>query len=108
DVRLAIGDVVAHRVVEQNRFLRDDADLRAQRGQGYIAHVVAVNQQPSGSHIEEARNQVNQRAFARAARAHDGQHFAAPNLKIYASQDLTGAFAVALVGKADSIEPNAL
>ena len=33
NVRLPVGDVVAHRVIEQHGLLRHNADLPAQRGQ---------------------------------------------------------------------------
>jgi hypothetical protein len=36
-VRLAIGDVVAHRAVQQRGVLRDHADLRAQRILRHVA-----------------------------------------------------------------------
>jgi len=43
-VGAAVGDVVAHRAREQQRLLQHDADLRAQAGQGHLAHVVAVDE----------------------------------------------------------------
>ena len=43
-VRLAVSDVVVHRVVEEDGLLRDLRHLAPQRGQRQIAQVVAVNQ----------------------------------------------------------------
>ena len=76
-IRLPVRDVVAHRVVEQDRLLRHLADLRAQRGQAHVAHIVAVDQDAPAGHIEEARNQVHQRRLSRPARPHNRHHFAA-------------------------------
>ena len=70
---LAVGDVVAHGVVEEHGFLGDDADLGAQRSEGDVADIVAIDEQTSASHIEEAGNQVDERAFARTAGANDGK-----------------------------------
>ena len=39
----AVGDVVAHRVGEQERVLEHDADLAAQRVEGDVADVDAVD-----------------------------------------------------------------
>ena len=104
---LAVGDVVAHRVVEQHRFLRDDADLRAQRGEGDVAHIVAVDQDASGGHVEEARDQMNQRALAGAAGTDDGENFAALHFEIDVAQNFARVVAIGLVGKAHTFEPNA-
>src|ERR1700687_5428545 len=41
---LAVSDVVTHRIVEQNRLLGDDANLRPQRGEGYVADVLTINE----------------------------------------------------------------
>ncbi len=94
NVRLAVGDVVAHGVVEQHRLLRDDSDLRAQGCQSHVANVVAIDQQASRGDVEEARNQMDQRALARAAGADDGQHLAVLDFEIDVVQDLAGIVAV--------------
>ena len=90
NVRLSVGDVVAHGVVEQDGVLGDDADLPPQRGQRDVAHVVAVDQDAAAAHVEEARDQVHQRALAGAARAHDGQHLALLHLQVDVAQTLRG------------------
>ena len=63
------------RVVEQDRVLRDDGDLRAQRRDRQVANIVAVDEQPPAGDIEEARQQMYQRGLAAAAGADDGDDF---------------------------------
>src|SRR5207245_1034093 len=94
DMRLTISDVVAHRVVEQHRFLRDDADLRAQRGKGHIADIVTVDLQTAGSQIEEARNKVDESALPGATGAYDGEHLTPLHFKIDGAEDVAGAFLI--------------
>ena len=107
NVRLAVGDVVAHRVVEQHRLLRHDADLRPQRGQRKIADVDAVHQNASAGDIEKARDEVHQRGLARAAAADDRQHLAGLHLQVDALQHLARIFPTAVaeahVLKADGV-----
>ena len=43
DVGLAVGDIVAHSIIEQHCILRDDSDLRAEGLEGHIAHVDVVD-----------------------------------------------------------------
>ena len=68
DIGPAVGDVVAHRVVEQDDLLGDEADLAAQRRQGHVAHVAAVDEQRPLGHVVETRQQVHQARLAGAAR----------------------------------------
>ena len=71
-IRLPIRDVVANRVVEQDRLLRHLADLRSQRGDRHIPHIVPVDADVfPRSHVKESRDQVHQRALAGAARPHE-------------------------------------
>ena len=108
NVRLPVGNVVAHGVVEQHRLLRDHADLRAQRGQRDVAHVAAIDEQASGGDIEEARNQMHQRALACAARSDDGHHFSGAHFEIDVAQNFARLVAVRFVGEAHILEANAL
>ncbi len=94
-VRLSVGNVVVHRVVEENRLLRHLRHLAAQRSQRQIAQIVAVDQNAARGHIEESRNQIDQRGFARAARPDHGQHFAGVHLEIDVMKNLV----LALVGR---------
>jgi hypothetical protein len=98
-VRLAVGDVVAHRVVEEDGLLRHLGNLAAQRAERQVAQVVAVDENAARSHVEEARNQVDQRGLARAAGAHQRQHFAGAHLQIDVVQNLVLAL-FGRVGKA--------
>ena len=61
----AVQDVVAHAAREQHGVLGDDADLAAQRPQGHVAQIVAVDRDAPGVGIEEARDELNQRRLAR-------------------------------------------
>ena len=57
------------------------------------------------SYIEEARNQVDQRGFSRAAGADQRQHLAGLHIQIDVVQDLVFAF-FGGVGKADILKTN--
>ena len=74
-LRLSVGNVVAHRVVEEDRLLRHLRHLAAQRTKRQIVQVVAVDENGARCDIEEARNQVDQRRFARPARPHQRKNF---------------------------------
>ncbi len=106
-VWLAVGDVVAHGVVEEDGLLRDLRDLAAQRAEGELAHVVAVDEDASGSHVEEARDEIDEGGFARAAGADEREHFAGMDIEIDVMQNLVLAFlggvAEANILKADGL-----
>src|SRR5262249_25900051 len=63
----AVANILAHRAAEQDRLLRHQADLRAQTLLRHAAHVVAIDQQRAGRWVVKARDEVDQRALARAA-----------------------------------------
>ncbi len=108
NMRLAIGNVVADGVIEEHGFLRDDADLCAQRSQGLRrVRIVAIDQNASAGHIEEAGDQVDQGALPGAAGADNGQHLAAPHFKIDIVQDFVFFHALVGVGEADVLEADA-
>src|SRR6185437_6666640 len=104
---LAISDVVAHRVVEEHCFLGDDSDLGPQRRQGQLAHIVTVNQQLPSGYIEEAGNQVHQRALAGAAGADHRQHLPGVDRQVNVTQYVAG-FAIGTVGETDVLEADAI
>src|ERR1700686_5210523 len=85
---LAVSDVVANRIVEQNRLLCDDANLRPQRGEGYFAEVLTINEQTSRRDIEEAGNQMDERAFAGTAQANDSKKLTGLNFQISIVQQM--------------------
>ena len=56
------------RAGEQERLLRDDAELAAQRVDGDVAQVVAVDQHPTLGRVVEARDELGDGRLARAGR----------------------------------------
>ena len=75
-LRRAVADVVVHRVVEQQRLLRDQADLPPQVAQPQFAQVDAVQPHGAADRIGEPRHQVGQRGLAAAVGADDAQRLA--------------------------------
>ena len=51
---------------EEERILRDDADLAPQRGERHVAHVDAVDRHPAARDVVEARHERRQRRLARS------------------------------------------
>ncbi len=62
-------DVLADRPAEQERLLRDDPHLRAQRRARHVAQVVAVDEHPPLGRVVEARDELGERRLAGAGRA---------------------------------------
>src|SRR5918997_735147 len=87
-VRLAVGDVVAHRAREEQRGLHDDPDLASQARERHVAHVVAVEPEASPRHVVEARDQVDERGLARAGGAEDRHRLSRLRAEVCAPQDL--------------------
>src|SRR6185436_9715418 len=77
----AVGDVVAHRVVEHDRLLGDDPEQGPQRGDGGFAQVDTVHGDPAAGGVVEAWHQVHHRALAGPARSHHRHDVAAPHLE---------------------------
>ena len=69
----AEGDVVADRGREQERILRHEADGAAQLGERQRADVAAVEQHGAVADVEQARQQLHERALAGAGAADDGE-----------------------------------
>ncbi len=65
-LRAAERDVLAHGRREEERILRDDADLAAQRGERDVAHVDAVDEHAARVDVVEARHERGERRLARA------------------------------------------
>jgi ABC-type multidrug transport system fused ATPase/permease subunit len=74
-------DVLADRAAEQERLLRHDPHLRAQRGRGHVAQVVAVDQDAPRGRVIEARDQLGERRLAGAGRAHERDRLARRDLQ---------------------------
>src|SRR6187402_3504 len=105
DIWLTVGDVVAHRVVKEDRVLRDLADELAHAVEGEIANVMSVEGDASGCDVEEARNEFNQRGFARSAWTYERKHFAARNDNIdLGENEFFFCIIVFLVAEADVVE----
>ena len=68
-VREAEGDVVAHGGREEERVLRDDADLAPQRAPADAANVDAVDEDAAGGRVVEARHEGGERRLAGARMA---------------------------------------
>src|SRR5262249_56205905 len=68
---LGAGDVVAHAEPEEQRFLRHDRELRAQRVQRVLPQIAIVEDNASLAWVVEAGNQAQQRRFAAAGRPDD-------------------------------------
>ena len=85
-VAAPVGDVVAHRVVEEDHLLRDQAHERAQRLEGGVANVAAVDGDAAAVHVVEAREEIDQRRLAGAAAAHDGHDLAGSDGKVDVEQ----------------------
>ena len=67
-VRLAVGDVLPDRRVEQLRVLQHEPDLPAQRPDREVPDVDAVDGDRAGVRVVEARDQADERGLAAAAR----------------------------------------
>src|SRR5205085_656689 len=85
--RTSVADIVARRIVKQDRFLRHNTNLLSERRNGYIAYIDAINRDASRSHVEESRDQVDHRGLARAARSDDRNHLASLGVEVDIAQD---------------------
>jgi len=77
----AVGDVGADGVVEDQRLLRHERDLRAQAGERHLADVLAVDCDPAAGGIPEAGEQVRHGRLPAAGGADQGHHLALPDLE---------------------------
>ena len=80
------GHVLADRLREEERLLRHVADGPAQRGQGELAHVVAVHEHRARRRLEQARDEGHQRALAGAGGPDDGHRGARGHLEVDVAQ----------------------
>ena len=70
----AVGDVVAHRAVEQEDVLLDDRQQVAVGAQAEVADVGAVEQDAAARRVVEPRHQVGDGRLAGAAAADQRDH----------------------------------
>src|SRR5271157_1666829 len=71
--RYAEGNVFADGIAEQECFLRNEADVAAQRVEMELANGAAVDEDRAGLSVVDARDQVDKRRFAGAGGADDGE-----------------------------------
>jgi hypothetical protein len=102
-VGLPVGDVVVHRVVEENRLLRHLRHLAAQRSQRQIAHIVAVNQNAPEVTSKNRGIRFTSVDLPAPLGPDDGQHFAGIHLKVHIVKNLLLALA-GRVGEAHVLE----
>ena len=98
-------DVGADRAREQERLLRHDPQLRAQRREGHVADVVPVDQHAPGGRVVEARDELREGRLAGAGRADERDGLAGGDPQIDVVEREPRGAAVALrVGEADVVE----
>ena len=73
---LAVGNVLGNGAEEQKRLLQHQPNVAAEVGNRILSNVHAVHQNGALGHVVKAANQVDQRALARAAVAHQANHLA--------------------------------
>ena len=78
----AEGDVVADARREEERILRDDADLAAQRAPSHVAHVDAVDQHASLPRVVEARHERREGRLAGTGSADQRDRAAGLDLEV--------------------------
>ena len=70
----SVGDVVAHRAVEEEDVLLNDRQQISIGAQSKVANVTAVEHDASARRIVEARYQVGDRGLPRPAAANERNH----------------------------------
>lgn len=76
----AVADVLQRAGRENHRVLRHDADTMAQVFKRHVRGAYAVEFDAAGSRVVKAQQQLEHRAFAGAAGAHDGDGLAGCNV----------------------------
>ena len=80
------GDVVAHGAHEEERLLGDDAELPAQRVDGDVAQVVAVDRDLAARRVVEAGDELGDGRLARAGRPDQGDGLARCDVQVDVAQ----------------------
>ena len=102
--RAAVADILARAGAEQHRFLRHQADLRAQVFRPQIREPPIVDQHPSGIRIVEAQQQLEGRALAGARRSDERDGFARRHIQ--AEIDERGVLRPRRIVESDVVEMN--
>ena len=76
-----VRDVVADRVGEQERFLKDHADGGAKRCQRHVAHIDTVDADSSRTNVVKARQECRHRRLTRTASANERYDLARRNVQ---------------------------
>src|SRR6266852_6819922 len=84
---IAVGNIVVDRVVEQDRFLSDDADLLSQASQVQMTNVQVIHQNGAVIRIVEARDKADQGRFATAILADQGHGFSETDFQVHVGED---------------------
>src|SRR5262249_22054308 len=82
----AVSDIGRHRVIEEKRVLRNDADFVAKRGKLQIANVLAIDADRATGDIVKTRDEIRQRGFAGSARTDQSDELPGLYLKLNAVQ----------------------
>ena len=86
-VGAAEGDVLADGVGEEEGLLRDEADVVAESATREVADGLTVDEDGSGSGVVEARDQADERGFAGAGGADDGEAGASGDAQVDVVED---------------------
>ena len=88
--RLAIGDVVKDRVIEENCVLRHDTNGCAQAVLGDARYVLTINGDAASGNAVEAEERARNGGFSSAGWPDDGNGLPAADIEGYALQDWPG------------------
>src|SRR5579862_8555436 len=80
----ADGDVLAGGQIVTHVVLKNDADFAVQIVEVVLAQIHAVEQNAAGSRLVQSRKKLDQRGFALAVFAHDGDSFAGLDAEVQA------------------------
>ena len=102
--RIGKGDVFVDRAIEQDVFLKDDADVPAQPAGIRLGDIGAIKKDLALLRDIESLDKLRQRGFARARGADNADHIALIDGERYVLQDFlpTGAVAETHVAELDS------
>ena len=82
-----IGDVVADRIVEQDRILRHDANRPMQALLRYVAHILSINGNRAATDVIEPEQEPRDGRFPRPRRPHNGHVMPRRHIKANPAQD---------------------
>lgn len=99
-VQLAVADIVHDRAGENKAVLQHNPHLAAQRLQRDLRNIVTVDQNLAVGQVVEARDQVDDRGFARARRTDEGDAFPGLHVEVQVFQNVEAW----IVGKRHVVE----